>query len=448
MHGTTQTPRRRTSTSALSAAALAVATVAPLALSALPAHAGVPGAAGTVTRASVSTGGTQARGSSTPPVRAGMSLDGTRVAFTSTAANLVPRDTNKAEDAFVRDLRTGRTVRASVNNRGVQANDGIGGTALSADGRHVTFETFATNLGGGRDQRVDVFLRDLDRRTTRRVSVARPGRTVNGDSFSASPSGNGRFVAFQSTASNLVKGDRNGMEDVFVRDLRTGRTRLISRTPAGRQFRTASIEPSISANGRSVLFATLTVADEGFTDLYVWDRRTGTTRRVYRELGGGQHSIASSWRLSANGRYLALMSDAPLTADDVDGEFDAYRISVGSGAVVRASLTSDNRSGRGVTGRVGISGDGTHVAFSTEAPGYLPTDQNRLADVFVRDLVAATTTQVSVGPTGSGANGHSGFQGYLALDRRGTEVSFESGATDLVTGDTNDAPDVFVWRAR
>jgi Tol biopolymer transport system component len=448
MNGTTAGRPGRRLVMALAAGTSMLAAMAPTAAAGATGDPVAKG--GVVTRASVATGGAQARGGSATPVRAGLSADGNRVVFESGAPDLVRGDTNKVDDVFVHDLASGRTTRLSVSSTGKQANDGAVNPALSADGRHATFESFATNLaagpGKGKDEHVDVFLRDIDAKRTRVVSVGYQGRRQNGDSFFASPSRNGKYVAFQSTASNLVKRDRNGMEDVFLRNMKTGRTTLVSTTPKGRQFRNASIEPSISANGRKVLFATIAV--DGYTDLYVWDRRTATSKRVFTAARPHDAlAMASSWRISGNGRYVALMTDYPMVAGDTNNDFDAYRITVANGAVVRASVTSDGLEKRGVTGRVAISGDGNRVAFSTDAKGYVADDFDAWADVFVRDIAAASTFRVSVDPTGAPADWHSGFQGYLALSSDGSAVSFESGATNLVDGDTNDGPDAFVWRA-
>jgi Tol biopolymer transport system component len=281
---------------------------------------------------------------------------------------------------------------------------------------------------------------------TTRVSVSRHGRQTNGNNFFPVVSGNGNIVAFQSDSSNLVKDDTNGHEDVFVRNVRTGRTSRVSLNAHNHQLKGISLEPSISANGRYVLFA-MTPDGDGLANLYVRDRKAHTTRLLFNEAAHG-HAIVGSWQLSANGRYVAFMTDGALVPEDTNGEFDAYRINVRTGAVVRASVNSDAAQAAGVTGRVAISGDGNRVGFSTTSDGYTPGDFGGISDVFVRDIAAASTFKVSVDPVGDQGNDHSGFQGYLGLSGDGAAVSFESGASNLVTDDTNDGPDVFVWRSR
>jgi len=271
------------------------------------------------------------------------------------------------------------------------------------------------------------------------------GKQTNGDNFFPVVSGDGNIVAFQSSSSNLVTHDTNGHEDVFVRNVRTGTTSRVSLNVHGKQFPGISLEPSISANGRYVLFA-MTRDGDGLANLYLRDRKAHTTRLVFDE-ASNNHAIVGSWQLSANGRYVAFMTDGALVPDDTNNDFDAYRIDAATGAIVRASVNTDGRQAGGVTGRVAISGDGNRVGFSTTSDGFTPDDGGGISDVFVRDIAAASTFKVSVDPVGAQGNDHSGFQGYLGLSHDGSAVSFESGASNLVADDTNDAPDVFVWRA-
>ncbi|MDP8911926.1 MAG: hypothetical protein M3M94_07670, partial [Actinomycetota bacterium] len=180
---------------------------------------------GDVLRASVSTGGTQANGWSEAPAISG---DGSVVAFTSYASNLVSGDTNAAGDVFARDAVTGTTTRASVGASG-QANGKSQAPTVSADGNLVAFESSASNLVSGDTNGVsDVFVRDLSAGTTTRVSLSSGGAQGSGASDSAAISADGRFVAFRSFASNLVSGDTNGYSDIFVRDLQGGTTTRVS----------------------------------------------------------------------------------------------------------------------------------------------------------------------------------------------------------------------------
>ena len=249
---------------------------------------------GKTSRVSVSSSGAQARRSSDPfggSNAGGISADGRNVVFRSDASNLVAHDTNGAEDIFVHNRRTGRTTRVNVSSSGRQADGWSGSPTISADGRYVAFVSSASSLvPGDTNGTVDVFVRDRLAGRTRRVSISSRGRQANGGCEEPSISAHGRYVAFASPASNLVTGDSNDISDVFVRDRWTGHTRRISISSRGLQStgsptRTGSNAPSISAHGRYVAFhsdaSNLVRGDTNRVfDMFVHDRMTGKTRRV------------------------------------------------------------------------------------------------------------------------------------------------------------------------
>lgn len=149
---------------------------------------------------------------------ASISANGRFVAFESEASNLVAGDTNNGRDVFVRNLRTGKTRWVSVRSNGAQGNGFSSHPSISADGRRVAFRSGASNLvAGDTNNTDDVFLRNLKTGKTRRVSVRSSGAQASGHSNEPSISADGRFVAFQSEASNLAGGDMNGVTDVFRR---------------------------------------------------------------------------------------------------------------------------------------------------------------------------------------------------------------------------------------
>jgi Tol biopolymer transport system component len=210
-------------------------------------------AQGTTERVSLGPGGAQGNGDSAFPA---ISPGGRFVAFQSEANDLVAGDTNGSRDVFVRDRQMGTTRRVSVGQGGVQGDYSSYGPAISADGRFVAFRSSASNLvPSDTNGSPDVFVRDRRTRTTRRVSVGQGG--VQGDSSSQSPalSTHGRFVAFASEATNLVPGDTNESGDVFVRDRRTRKTERVSVGRNGAQTNSNSFSPSISADGRFVAFS-------------------------------------------------------------------------------------------------------------------------------------------------------------------------------------------------
>ncbi len=172
-------------------------------------------AAGSTVRVSVDSNGVLADGDSQP---AALSSDGTRVAFASVATNLVAGDTNGASDVFLRDLATGQTVRVSVATGGGQSNGDSLAPSISASGDKIAFESSATNLvGNDTNGSWDIFWRDLGTGLTRRASIDSSSAQSNGSSHDPAISGDSRQVAFDSEATNLVAGDGNGRLDVFVR---------------------------------------------------------------------------------------------------------------------------------------------------------------------------------------------------------------------------------------
>ncbi len=184
-----------------------------------------------------------------------LSADGRYVTFFSDASNLVPGDNNGTHDIFVYD-RTTRTIeRVSVSDAGVEGNGGSFYPALSADGRYVTFSSFASNLAAGDNNgEFDIFVYDRITRTIERVSVSDAAVEGNGDSESPALSADGRYVTFYSDASNLVPGDNNGTDDIFVYDRTTRSIERVSVSDAAVEGNGDSLEPALSADGRYVTF--------------------------------------------------------------------------------------------------------------------------------------------------------------------------------------------------
>jgi Tol biopolymer transport system component len=184
-----------------------------------------------------------------------VSADGRFVAFGSNASNLVPNDGNHTYDVFVRDRKTGKTRRVSVSSEGVEGNGASQNPSISANGRFVAFSSGAANLvPGDTKEHVDVFVHDRKTGKTRRVNLSSAGVEADLDSDLPSISASGRFVAFESFATNLVPGDTKAVRDVFVRDRKTGKTKRVSVSSAGVEGDAESFAPSISGDGRFVAF--------------------------------------------------------------------------------------------------------------------------------------------------------------------------------------------------
>jgi Tol biopolymer transport system component len=423
---------------------------------AIPAAAASPP---TTTRVSVSTAGVQADRDS---YAAAISADGRYVVINSIARNLVPGDTNDASDVFVHNRRSGQTTRISVSTGGRQANGASDSAAMSANGRYIVFASTASNLvEGDTNHASDVFLHDQASGVTTRVSVSGRGRQPNGPSFMPEISSDGRYLAFQSFASNLVRGDTNGLTDVFVRDLATGKTTRVSLTSRGRQARCnigacESTEPVLSAHGRYVAFqssATNLVPHDTnrLGDVFVRDRRAGRTTRVSvdsrgRQGGGDRTNNGSNApAISPNGRYVVFHSaDSNLVRGDTNGVFDIFVHDRRTHRTTRVSVSSSGaQANQESLGAASISSDGRYVAFTSLASNLVAGDANEITDVFLRDLRAGTTTLASLGQAGNQGDDASSATG-VAFSANDRYLAFSSWAPNLVAGDTNSVADAFV----
>ncbi len=352
---------------------------------------------GTTKRVSVATGGTQANGESRSPVISG---DGRYVAFLSRATNLVSADTNGRWDVFVHTLATGATERVSVSTGGSPADGDCTRVSLDADGSAVCFTSRATNLVGGDTNGVaDVFVRDRVAATTERVSVAGDQSQAGRASDYISVSGDGRWVAFDSIADNLIADDTNGRWDVFVRDLQTGSTARASVDSAEIQASGDSICPSISADGRYVAFESVArdlVAGDtgGHWDVFVRDLTAGTTERVSVTTGGAQGDAGSdSASVSGDGRYVAFVSQATnLIAGDTNGMGDVFVRDRTQSTTARSSMSATGGQGSDDSDSPSMSAGGSHVTFESWAGDLVGSDSNKCADVFVMQVAGATTT--------------------------------------------------------
>jgi Tol biopolymer transport system component len=399
-------------------------------------------------RISVSASGAQADAESTGPVVSG---DGRYIAFVSWALNLVPSDWNNCGDIFVKDRQTGGIVRASVSTSGVEANGESYAPAISADGRYVAFVSEASNLVSSDTNEVaDVFVRDLVQGTTVRASVASSGTQANASSTNPAVSSNGRFVAFESGASNFDSTDTNGDEDIFVRDLVSSTTERVSLSNGGGQAIGASQSPSISADGRFVAFASAAAnlvsspADTNKAwDVFVRDRNAVTTVRASLSSSGTQasgNSIAPS--ISADGRFVAFESKATdLVPGDTNGRADVFVRDLQDGTTAFVSISSSGALGNQASIHPSISGDGRFVAFASKASNLTAGDTNQAQDVFLRDRSQGTTLELSVGSGGGQAQGGSLWP---ALSADGRFVVFACDAGNLVSADSNSAADVFL----
>ena len=337
---------------------------------------------------SVSTAGVLGNAKSLKPVP---SVDGAVVTFQSAASNLVDGDTNGHLDVFVRDRVNWTTRRVSVATGGGQANGDSTYPQVSPDGRYIVYASVASNLAPSDPHALsDIFRHDLLTGVTEHVSIGINGAPANGQSLYPAISGDGRYIAFQSAADNLVAGDNEGASDIFVRDMLTGVTERVSVASDGSPGERNSGYPDLSDDGRFVIFISmarnLSVGDtNSFADLYVRDRATGTTTRLTHGIAQAPingHTISPE--ISGNGQVVVFGSTASnLVPGDTNGVADVFTVQLATGAIKRVSVSNDGlQQGRERSFQQHISQDGLVVVFSSASGNFDLGDSNGTQDVF------------------------------------------------------------------
>ncbi len=400
---------------------------------------------GPTVRASVSSGGGQSNADSSRPA---VSADGRYVAFSSDANNLVSGDTNGVRDIFVYDRDTNTTQRISIRTGGEQGNSNSFSPVISDDGRIVAFYSHASNLvSGDTNGRADVFAHDRQTGETTLMSVVLNG-SGNGDSRDPDISGDGRYVVFSSTASNLVGGDTNQAEDIFRWDRYGLLMERISVDSNEAQANDYSRNPAINGDGQRIVFTSdagnLVAGDGNFTaDIFLRDTATGTTSRVSLTDGGGEAN-GTSWLpdISTSGQHIVFVSLATnLVSGDANGYADVFLRNTDTARTRIISIATDGTQGNNWSEDPAISGDGRYVAFDSFATSLSPGTSPDLRKLLIRDRNTDTLLLASISTTGVIANGGSR---EAAMAANGRYVAFTSGASNLVANDTNGKADIFL----
>jgi Tol biopolymer transport system component len=328
-----------------------------------------------------------------------ISEDGRYVVYGSAASNLVAGDTNGAGDVFRHDTATLRTVRVSLAGDGSQANgeSGMSGPKASADATRVAFASAASNLvPGDTNGASDVFVRDVDAGTTRLVSVDSSGGPANDTSYMGAISADGNVVAFSSAATDLIVADQNGRQDVFVRNLSTGTTTLVSVSTTGVPGNSDSLSPAVSSDGRYVAFVSyasnLVLGDDNGTyDVFVRDMRAGTTTLVsVAQDGSPGNGGSAAPSISSNGRFVAFASWATdLFTDPLPpgGVSEIYERDTGNGTMSRLSVSSNDVWGNRSSWSPDISADGLFVGYQSTATNLVDSGIGAYGDVFTHQWV-------------------------------------------------------------
>ena len=357
-----------------------------------------------------------------------ISADGRYIVFESSAYNLVDRDTNNKSDIFLKDTLTGATTLVSTSSSGTQGNNHSSNPYISADGKHVVFESEASNLvDGDTNGYGDIFIKDIQTGVITLVSTSSSGVQGIFDSSNPSISADGKYVVFDSFSSNLVDGDTNDTLDIFLKDIQEGTLTLVSTSSSGIQGTRyySSQNPSISADGRYVAFesqaANLVSGDTGvWQDIFLKDIQTGETTLVSASSSGSQEWHDSyNPSISADGRYVIFERYTSGYKRDI------FLKDTQTGALTMVSTSSSGEVGNDVSYTSSISADGRYVTFGSTASNLVSGDTNGYGDIFLKDTQTGTTILVaSASSSGDLGNGYSS----PSISGDGSNIAFVSGA--------------------
>jgi flagellin-like hook-associated protein FlgL len=406
---------------------------------------GIEGFAGGTTRVSTSSSEEETNNTS---YNARISANSRYVVFISRATNLISGDTNGFRDIFRKDIITGEVLRVSTSSNGSQTSGNSFNPQISDDGRYVVFESDASNLVSGDTNGFrDIFRKDVITGEVLRVSSSINGSQSNSNAFNAQISADGRYVAFESTASNLVEGDNNAARDIFRKDMLTGDVLRVTTSSNGSQSNNNAFNAQISADGRYVVFesdaSNLVAGDNNAArDIFRKDMLTGEVLRVNTSSNGSQsNNNSNNAQISADGRYVVFSSDASnLVAGDTNAATDIFRKDMQTGEVLRVSTNGNGGEGNGVSFNSSISADGRYVLFGSSSTNLVENDRNNKSDIFRKDILTGEVLRVNTSSSGEEDNGSN--NGHISSD--GRHIVFESISSNLVSGDSNGASDIFL----
>ncbi len=341
------------------------------------------------------------------------------------------------------------TERVSISSTGIEGDHLSQTPSINANGQLIVFASEATNLVDGDINDVqDIFLHDWLIGTTARVSLSGQGQEADGASAWPEISADGLSVVFASTATNLVDGDTNEVEDVFVVDLQSGAVERVSRSASGGQANAASSHPVISGDGRFIAFVSAAInlfpgATTGREEIYLYDRDDGSLRWVSKPLTGSVNDgLSGEPAISADGNWVAFSSNsAQLVSGDNLGLRDIFLWNRASSTIERISVTQTGGEADSLSYVPAISADGRFIVFRSHASNLVAGDTNLSGDIFLRDTLNGALQRVNLSTTGEQAGGPSDEP---AISADGRFIVFRSSATNLVPNDTNGHRDIFV----
>lgn len=422
------------------------------------------------TQVSLNAAGQAPAGSSGSPV---LSANGKIIAFRSDANDLVANDTNSSNDVFIKDLTSGAFSRQSINEAGVQGdslstNPSL--TSLTPDGFFaLAFESEATNLGKLPDTNAvrDIYIRIPSLNITELVSRGVGGVLGSGASTQSSiaylPESNKLRIVYSSEASNLVPGDTNAANDIFLSELTVPQntaydpmtlvvTTKISTAMGGGPANGGSDTPQISGDGAFITYSSIaTNLTPGVTSrrqVYRYTIKTGVTELISRTPAGeASNGINSDPVISFSGRYLAYRTSGTNTAIGLDGNFHILRHDTRTGLTVLMDSSSAGIVGNNDALDPGISANGRFVTFSSFATNFFAaSDANNSSDIFIKDADTGNLGRQSNDAAGgeTNANSDSTFSATVGFNSLTNLTSYRSFATDITAGTASGAGDIYL----
>ncbi|WP_237154451.1 TolB family protein [Oryzibacter oryziterrae] len=433
--------------------AISAAARAGLVLSFLVSSCGIVAAASpvaSVVRVSTKANGGQVFAESQSPK---ISPDGKQVVFSSLASNLVAGDTNGRSDIFLKTLSNNAIKLISTSSAGVKGNNSSYGPVFSPDGKKVAFYSFARNFDGGKNPLFieDVYVKDLVSGKLTLVSKSKSGVPGNDDSIYPVFTPDGKSILFQSKASNLVPNDTNGVSDIFIKSLTTGSISRLSTTLADGQLNGPSFQVRMAPSGVRFMYSSqasnLFNGDTSGTDIFLYDGPSDNLYLVSSNSAGQQaNSDCNLPEFSPDSNWVVFESNSTnLVSTPTGGMHQIFLKSLTTGKVTLISASKTGAAGNANSDHARFSPDGKSVIFESVSSNLVAGDSNQKTDIFIKTISTGAITRVSVAASGLQSNDHSSNPMFGPNAKM---IAYASKATKLVSGDSNSVQDVFVAKLK
>ncbi len=364
-----------------------------------------------------------------------ISADGNAIVFESLASNLV-QDGITGVHIYIYNISTNQFKRVSVSNTGAAGNSNSTRADISSDGNLVVFTSFASNLISNTGSVGNVFLRNIANNKTILVSKSYDGSTADNMSTRSQISGDGRFVTFESKATNLVPADTNDLRDIFIYDVLNDTIQKISSADDGSQTNGDSARPSISDDGRFVTYMSIAsnidlIDNNSRYDIFLWDRKTNKSTLVSKTFDDSLMLVHNrDPYISGNGKFIAFISDAKNLVPNTNAtprHLFLYNIETDSISLISQSSTGIQANDINFIPR--MSNNGRFVSYVSKASNLVNNDTNNSADLFVYDTLLNSTERVNLTNQGDELNANIDF--VNSINENGQVLAFASSASNL-----------------